>query len=60
MTPGSVTMCIKCGEFSVMGDDEMLRKPTKDETNDIDNDPRVKFLREAWRDTWGYRNERRD
>jgi hypothetical protein len=51
MKPGDVTMCIKCGEFSVMGWDEMLREPTQAETHDLDNDHRIKHLRDAWRAT---------
>jgi len=56
MGPGDVTMCIKCGQFSVMGTDEMLREPTKDETHDIDHDLRIKFLRVAWRDVHERKN----
>jgi len=48
MRPGDVTMCIACGEFSVMGISEMLRKPTRTEARDLNKDGAVRHLRGAW------------
>ena len=49
MRPGDATLCIKCGEFSVMGFSEALRKPSPDESSMLDRDPAVRTVREAWR-----------
>ena len=47
-SPGDATLCINCGEMNVLGEDYDLRRPTEEETADMANDPRVKFLREGW------------
>ena len=57
MKPGDVTLCIKCGELSVLSFNEMLRKPSHDESSMLARDPAVRTLREAWRDTVGKRTE---
>ena len=49
MKPGDSTLCIKCGEFSVMSFSEALRKPSPDESEMLDRDPAVRAVREAWR-----------
>jgi hypothetical protein len=46
-------MCIKCGEFSVMGWSDALRKPSPDESAMLARDPAVRRVREAWQETVG-------
>jgi hypothetical protein len=46
---GDATLCIACGEMSVMDFTEMLRKPSPDESARLSRDPTVRALREAWR-----------
>jgi hypothetical protein len=48
MKPGDVTLCIECGEMSVLGFNEMLRKPSSDEIAMLGRDPAVQRVREAW------------
>lgn len=48
MMPGDATMCIRCGEFAVCGDDRKLRTPTTDEAALLDATPTVRMIREAW------------
>lgn len=48
MKPGDATMCIRCGEFSIMGSDEMLRRPTGTEAIALWRDGRVIAMRLAW------------
>ena len=51
MRPGHLAICIECGEVSVMGDSEMLRKPTRPEARELKRDAQVSKLREAWQAT---------
>lgn len=53
LRPGDASMCIGCGEFSVMGFDEMLRAPTMAEAASLGADPRVQVLRAAWSEIKG-------
>lgn len=53
MRPGDASMCIKCGEFSVMGWSDALRKPSPDESAMLARDPAVRRVREAWQETVG-------
>lgn len=53
MGAGDTTLCINCGEFSIMGKDDMLRAPTKREANEIARDYKTNVLRLAWLDTVG-------
>lgn len=55
MRPGDITLCIYCGEFSVMGDDDMLRKPNFYETVELNTDPQMVALRRAWESIKGKR-----
>lgn len=57
MKPGDATLCIVCGEFSVMGFSEMLRKPSPDESSMLERDPAVQMVREAWREKLGKRTQ---
>jgi hypothetical protein len=50
LTPGCATMCIKCGEISVMDNSEMLRKPSQRDARKLKRDVRVQKLRAAWTD----------
>ena len=53
MKAGDATLCINCGEFAIMGKDDMLRAPTKREAKEIARDYRCNLVRNAWRDTVG-------
>ena len=48
MRPGDITLCIYCGELSVMGTDDMLRKPNFYETVEMMTNPEIVALRRAW------------
>jgi hypothetical protein len=47
-SPGDVTACIRCGEFSVFTDDLSLTKPDDETFLELANDPRVQAIRKAW------------
>jgi ferredoxin len=57
MKPGDATLCIRCGEFSVMGFSEMLRRPSPEEGEMLARDPAVRLVREAWRESLGKRTQ---
>lgn len=48
---GDATMCIRCGEFAIFAFSAAgnMRKPTRDEKSDLDDDMNVARLREAFR-----------
>jgi hypothetical protein len=48
LRPGNATMCARCGEFSVMDRNEMLRRPTHSEARKLARDYRARNLRQAW------------
>ena len=51
---GDATLCIRCGEISIMDrTGEMLRKPTATETQQLNQDPMIRLVQSAWRDTIG-------
>jgi len=48
MRPGDFTLCWFCGEFCVMGDSGMLRRPTHSEARQIRRDQCCVKLRDGW------------
>jgi hypothetical protein len=46
--PGDLGFCVDCGGVHVYGDTLTKRVPTKSEAVDIDADPQIARLREAW------------
>ena len=52
---GDVTLCIRCGEFSVFDSRVAggLRRPTPDEREQLDHNPHVQTVVQAWRATVG-------
>jgi len=55
MRAGDTTLCINCGEFAIMGKDDMLRAPTKREAKGIAGNYKCNMVRLAWLDTVGKR-----
>ena len=47
--PGALSLCLKCGEFSVFGDRNGLRKPKPFEADHIQQDPECQSFKAAWR-----------
>jgi len=45
---GDVTLCIRCGMFSILDGDGMFRRLTGTERRSIARDPICKKAREAW------------
>lgn len=48
--PGDVSLCIMCGSVSLYDDRLDLRKPSRDEWDEIKDDERVKAGLQAWRE----------
>ena len=46
--PGDTTVCIECGCIGVFRRDLSVRRPTKREAREADNDPRVQNAVAAW------------
>jgi hypothetical protein len=49
LVPGALSFCIKCGRFSLFGDALELRRPTREEQWDIDNDASLARIVHGWR-----------
>jgi hypothetical protein len=47
-TPGAVSLCLRCGEWSIFDQQLKLRKPTDDEFMEIAEDEDLRRLRMAW------------
>lgn len=43
--PGSVSICFRCGEASIMGNEGALRKPTAAEEAEISSDRTVRLVK---------------
>jgi hypothetical protein len=48
MKPGDASLCIDCGQFAIMAEDGMLRRPTGRERRALQRNPIVTATREAW------------
>jgi hypothetical protein len=46
---GDITMCFNCGGISVFTNDGGLRKPTKKEQRELDQNSRIKEVKDAWK-----------
>jgi hypothetical protein len=46
--PGDFALCVDCGEWNVLGDDNQLRKPTEAELEEIGFDDDCRRARAAW------------
>lgn len=48
VTPGSVTLCLDCGEFGVFGEGLSIRKATQDELEEIMETREAQTLKTVW------------
>ena len=44
--PGSLSLCIRCGDAAMFGDDLQLRPLTQEERTNVESDPEIRRIRE--------------
>ncbi len=50
---GALSLCIRCGKFSLFTETLTLRRPTRDEQREYDTDPHLVQVRLAWMEALG-------